>query len=303
MSTPTTFEAMFRGVTGNVLTDEAVRQLVRNPDVVKHMLNEMRKHEKFRLMHGLWTIPRDQIKKIKELNEKFFWGFTEEDFSAAEKQMPAWPHDKKEVALVLTPYFQTGRETLDHLLKALAQEKQFQIRYGNKVTPVHRSEQSPLTVREAATFEPISGCRPGLWWEVIDFQPSIDDWQKVNDRRPSLRQLIHRVPQQCVGLSAIAAFLLHDEVALGYKFGRSDYKGVSTGGGYRRGLTFETQHVVCPGFGRETKGVTEFLSLRFNKRELSIDSRAFLGQLDRYHHARQYLLRKRQFCNPSSQEK
>lgn len=115
----------------------------------------------FALVHDIFLSPGKQIARVRRLNLKRKWGFTDKDFRQAETSIPKWPEDKL-VAVTLVPYLddekmckrikRTFRELWE--VAASAQHASW-IRGGN-------TDSDPLRLLKGATHQ------PGLRWEVID---------------------------------------------------------------------------------------------------------------------------------------
>lgn len=151
------------------LTAEMVREINTHDDMARLMIEAIKAHPAFTLVHGLFTKVEDQVKRVHELNGERGWGFTDADFTVAEKSIPKWPEDKL-VAVVLVPYLadkkddegkivMTGLECTFHELWAVAAQEQ----HANGRWEGY-DQAGPDKLRLLKGIEH----KPGLRWEVID---------------------------------------------------------------------------------------------------------------------------------------
>ena len=116
------------------------------------------------LIHDMFVSPEAQLANVRSWNISRSWGFTEEDFRAAEAvlEQQAWPSDRLTV-LVLVPYLANVGITFEELW-VVAFEQQ----------PNHwRWEELKSTPDNLRLLEDIEH-KPGLRWEVIDLGANWD---------------------------------------------------------------------------------------------------------------------------------
>lgn len=75
----------------------------KNPKLAEAIVNALKAHSAFTLVHGLFVKPESQITRVRAWNHEFGWDIPDEAFATAEKSVPAWP-EQQLVAVVLVPY-------------------------------------------------------------------------------------------------------------------------------------------------------------------------------------------------------
>ena len=110
------------------------------------------------LVHGLFLDHRGQLRRVRQWNEEYGWGFTLSDFERAEAVAPNWP-DKSLTTLVLVPYLGNAKKTFIHLWRVAGDHHRYSL---------GPDEQQISDI--VAAEHPRDKC---LRWEVIDL--SSDD--------------------------------------------------------------------------------------------------------------------------------
>lgn len=126
----------FKGRLGRAgFTADIIREVNTGDDneLAKLMYETLMRHPRFTLVHGLFVKPEAQIARVREWNQEFGWGISDEAFAEAKQSVPAWPEEKL-VAVVLVPYLAdkkaeddtvtTGLERTFHELWARAKVEQ-----------------------------------------------------------------------------------------------------------------------------------------------------------------------------------
>jgi hypothetical protein len=146
------------------VTAEMAEEIDRDPALVAMIVEALKKHPRFTLIHGLFTKPEDQIKRVRELRLERGWGIPDAWLMEAEKSVPKWPDDRLVVA-TLVPYLGDEKDGLNGVertfqelwaVAAKAQEKSWRWDGYDKA--------GPDRLRLLKGIEH----KPGLRWEVID---------------------------------------------------------------------------------------------------------------------------------------
>ncbi len=146
------------------VTAEMAEEIDRDPALVAVIVEALKKHPRFTLVHGLFTKPEDQIKRVRELRLERGWGIPDAWLMEAEKSVPKWPDDRL-VAVTLVPYLGDEKDgpkgverTFQELWAAAAKAQEKSWRWDGY------DKAGPERLRLLQGVEH----KPGLRWEVID---------------------------------------------------------------------------------------------------------------------------------------
>ncbi len=123
-------------------------------------------HPSFGRIHGMFTTPEHQIRKIQQWNQQYGWNIPAEFFAEAGRTIPVWPEEEL-VAVVLVPYLTDIRENhelvmtgMERTFRELVARAMAEQKHGS--TMCHRTDKDHLRLYQGGRH------RPGLRWEVID---------------------------------------------------------------------------------------------------------------------------------------
>lgn len=156
----------FKGRLGRAgFSAEIIRKVNTSDDneLAKLMYEALMRHPRF-----MFTTTEKQIARVRQWNEEFDWGISDEAFAEAEKSVPAWP-DEKLVAVVLVPYLADKANEDDTVTTGL--ERTFQELWMRAKAEQNASWRwDGYEKASSDTLRLLSGIehKPGLRWEVID---------------------------------------------------------------------------------------------------------------------------------------
>jgi len=146
---------------------EKLQKLLGNDELMQWWLEKLAEYPGPQLIHSLFTPIEAQLTRVRELNSERGWGFTDEDFAAAEASVPNWPSGKL-VAVTLVPYLPDGDDiggverTFQELWQVSASLQHANWRWDGY------DKAGPDTLRLLKGIKHPAKDKPVLRWEVID---------------------------------------------------------------------------------------------------------------------------------------
>lgn len=145
------------------VTAEMAEEIDRDPALVAVVVEALKSHPRFSLVHGLFLPPEKQIARVRQLRDERGWEMPDAWLMEAEKSVPKWPDDRLTV-VTLVPYLNakdgvSGVErTFQELWAAAVKEQQASWRWDG----YDKAGSDRLRLHKGIEH------KVGLRWEVID---------------------------------------------------------------------------------------------------------------------------------------